>query len=56
IIVANHLGLPVAAVSVLTDECDPDNLKPVDIPEIIAIAGKAEPKMVALFKALIEQL
>ena len=31
IIVANHLNLPVAAVSVLTDECDPDNLKPVDL-------------------------
>lgn len=56
VIVANHLGLPVAAVSVLTDECDPENLKPVDIPEIIAVAGQAEPKMVALFKALIEQL
>ncbi len=56
IIVANHLKLPVAAVSVLTDECDPDNLQPVNISEIIAIAGLAEPKMVALFKALIEQL
>ena len=36
IIVANHLGLKAAAVSVLTDECDPDNLQPVDISEIIA--------------------
>ncbi|MEZ5195801.1 MAG: hypothetical protein R2764_05225 [Bacteroidales bacterium] len=25
VIVANHAGLPCAAVSVLTDECDPDN-------------------------------
>lgn len=56
IIVANHLNLPVAAVSVLTDECDPDNLKPVDIPEIIAVAGQAEPKMVRLFSSLIEKL
>lgn len=56
IIVANHLNLPVCAVSVLTDECDPDHLKPVDIEEIIAIAGHAEPKMVRLFKALIERL
>ncbi|MBT8321288.1 MAG: purine-nucleoside phosphorylase, partial [Eudoraea sp.] len=31
VIVANHLRLPVIAVSVLTDECDPDNLKPVNI-------------------------
>lgn len=54
IIVANHLNLDVAAVSVLTDECDPDNLQPVDISEIIAIAGEAEPKMITLFKELIK--
>ena len=56
IIVANHLNLPVSAISVLTDECDPENLAPVNIAEIIEIAGKAEPKMIALFKALIEKL
>jgi purine-nucleoside phosphorylase len=54
IIVANHLKLKVAAVSVLTDECDPNNLKPVDISEIIAMAGKAEPEMITLFKELIK--
>ena len=56
IIVANHLNIPVAAVSVLTDECDPDNLQPVNIQEIIAIAGKAEPDMILLFKELIKEL
>ena len=56
IIVANHLKLKVAAVSVLTDECDPDNLKAVDISEIIEIASKAEPKMITLFKELIKTL
>ena len=56
IIVANHLKLKVAAVSVLTDECDPDNLAPVDIGEIIAMAGKAEPDMVTLFKELIKTI
>jgi len=56
IIVANHLGLPVSALSVLTDECDPDNLKPVDIAEIIAMAGQAEPNMITLFIELIKQL
>jgi purine-nucleoside phosphorylase len=54
VIVANHLNLPVIAVSVLTDECDPDNLKPVSIPEIIALAGQAEPKMITLFKELVK--
>ena len=56
IIVANHLKLKAAAVSVLTDECDPNNLKPVHIPEIIAMAGKAEPNMIILFKELIKTL
>ncbi len=56
IIVANHLGLPVAAVSVLTDECNPDDLKPVDIPEIIAMAAQAEPMMITLFTELIKTL
>ncbi|MDO1501542.1 purine-nucleoside phosphorylase [Winogradskyella maritima] len=56
IIVANHLNLKVAAVSVLTDECDPDNLKPVDIGEIMAMAAKAEPELITLFKKLIKSL
>lgn len=56
IIVANHLGIPVSALSVLTDECDPDNLEPVDIPDIIAQAGKAEPQMITLFTELIKSL
>ncbi len=56
IIVANHLNLKVAAMSVLTDECDPDNLKPINIAEIIAMAEKAEPKMILLFKELIKTL
>jgi purine-nucleoside phosphorylase len=56
IIVANHLNLKAAAVSVLTDECDPDNLKPVNISEIIAMAEKAEPNMITLFKELIKTL
>lgn len=56
IIVANHLNLKAAAISVLTDECDPNDLKPVDIDEIIATAKKAEPKMVVLFKQLIQSL
>lgn len=56
IIVANQLNLKVAAVSVLTDECDPDHLKPVDISEIIAMAAKAEPEMITLFKEIIKSI
>jgi purine-nucleoside phosphorylase len=56
VIVANHLGLKVSALSILTDECDPDDLKPVDISDIIAMAEKAEPDLITLFTKLIEKL
>ncbi|MEP6464826.1 MAG: purine-nucleoside phosphorylase [Parafilimonas sp.] len=45
VIAANHMKLPCAAISVITDECDPDNLKPVNIQEIIEAAGKADEKL-----------
>ncbi len=56
VIVANHLKIKVSALSVLTDECDPDNLKPVNIDEIIAMAGKAEPDMITIYSELIKRL
>lgn len=56
VIVANHMSLPVAAVSVITDECDPDNLKPVNIADIIETAGKAEVHLTALFENLVKEL
>ena len=56
VIVANHVGLPCAAVSVITDECDPDNLKPVNIAEIIAVAGKADEKLSKIFAETIKGL
>lgn len=56
VIVANQIELPCACVSVITDECDPDNLKPVDISEIIAVAGKADKKLSELFYAVIKNL
>lgn len=45
VIAANHMQLSCAAISVITDECDPDNLKPVNIAEIIKAAGKADEKL-----------
>ena len=56
VIVANHMSLPCAAISVLTDECDPDNLKPADISDIIKTAGEAEEKLIRLFKAVVRDL
>jgi purine-nucleoside phosphorylase len=56
VIVANHMSMNVAAISVITDECDPDNLQPINIPEIIEIAGKAEKKLSVLLKEVIATL
>ena len=56
VIAANHMQLPCAAVSVITDECDPDNLKPINISEIIELAGKADEKLSKLFYETIKIL
>ncbi|MCP4459257.1 MAG: purine-nucleoside phosphorylase [Cytophagales bacterium] len=56
VIAANQMGLPVSAVSVLTDDCDPDNLKPINIEDIIATAKLAEKDLVTLFRELVRRL
>lgn len=56
VIVANQIGLQCAAVSVVTDECDPANLKPVNIAEIIAVAGKADEKLSSVLVDTIKSL
>ena len=56
VLVAKHMGLPCCAVSVLTDDCDPDNLKPANIQEILKVAAKAEPQLTQLYVELIARL
>lgn len=56
VIVANHTGLPCCAISVLTDECDPDHLAPVSLDEILAAAAIAEPQLTLLYMELIGRL
>ncbi len=55
-IVANHMGIKVLGFSIITDECFPDSLKPVNVQEIIATAMEAEPKMTLIMKEVIRQL
>ena len=50
------MGLKCCAVSVLTDKCDPENLEPIKIEDIIAVAGKAEKQLTKLFLGLIEDI
>lgn len=56
VIVANHLSLPVAAISIMTDEGDPDNLQEVTIQDILDSAANAEPKLITLLKELFQRL
>ena len=55
VIVANQIRLPCAAISVITDECDPDNLQAVDIAQIIAVAAGADKILSTLFAAVIQE-
>ena len=55
-IVANHMGMKVLGISIITDECFPDSLKPVNVEEIIAAAMKTEPKMTLIMKEVIKKL
>jgi len=55
-IVANHMGMKVLGISIVTDECFPDSLKPVNVEEIIATAMEAEPKMTLIMKEVIKRI
>jgi len=54
VIVANQLELKCIAFSVLTDVCDPDNLAPVNIEDIMASAKKAEQSLITIVKDLLK--
>lgn len=53
VIVANHMGMRTFAISVVTDECNPDTLVPVSVEEIIKIATEAEPRLTKILTYLI---
>lgn len=55
-IAANHMGMKVLGISIVTDECFPESLKPVNVQEIIATAMEAEPKMTVIMKEVIKAL
>ncbi|MGH2622969.1 MAG: purine-nucleoside phosphorylase, partial [Sphingobacterium sp.] len=53
VVVANHMGLPVFAISVITDEGFHSDLKPVSLDDIVEVANVAEPKLTQILKELI---
>ena len=55
-IAAKHCGMDVFGISIITDECYPDALKPVELSEILRAAAVAEPNMTKLVKELIKKI
>jgi purine-nucleoside phosphorylase len=53
VIVANQLQIECIAFSVLTDLCDPQNLAPINIEDIMASAKKAEQSLIIIVKELL---
>ncbi|MEC9476408.1 MAG: purine-nucleoside phosphorylase [Planctomycetota bacterium] len=47
-IICAHEGIRASAISVVTDLCDPDDLKKVSVEEILAVAADAEPRLTRL--------
>ena len=56
VIVARHAGMRVLGLSIVTDECFPDVLEPVDVAEIIRVAGEAEPRLTELIRRTVRHL
>jgi len=56
VIVAKQAGMRVLGLSVVTDLCYPEKLKPVSIDEIIKTATEAEPKLAKLVEEVIARL
>jgi purine-nucleoside phosphorylase len=56
VIVARHANMRVLGVSIVTDECFPDSLEPVDVETIIRVAGEAEPRMTRVIRDTIARL
>lgn len=56
VIVAVHCGLRVLGLSIVTDMCCPEVLKPANIKEIIHTANKAEPVLTKLVKEIVKRI
>ena len=56
VIVAVHAQMRVMGLSIITDQCLPDALEPASVETIIATAGRAEPRLTALVRGVLERL
>lgn len=56
VIAAVHQGMGVLGLSIITDQCLPDELEPVSIERILAVAAEAEPRLTALVRGVLARL
>ena len=56
VIVAVQGGMRVLGLSIITDQCIPETLMPAELATIIATAGRAEPRLTALVRGVLERL
>jgi purine-nucleoside phosphorylase len=56
VLVAVHAGMRVLGLSVITDMCLPDALKPAHVAEILAVAAASEPKLRAIVRGILTGL
>lgn len=56
VIVARHMSIPCFAISIITDLGVPGKIQEVSVEDVIAVAGKAEPKMTLIMKELIARV
>jgi len=56
VLVAVHASMRVLGLSIVTDMCLPDALEPATMERIVAVAERAEPKLTALVRGVLERL
>lgn len=56
VITAVHMSMDVMGISVITDECFPDALEPVDIEDVLEAADIAQPQMTKVMIGVLERL
>ena len=56
VIAAVHMGMKVLGISVITDECFPDSLKPVSLDDVLNAAAMAKPQLTRIVMGMLERL
>lgn len=56
VIAARHMGVRCMAISVITDECLPDALEPIDVEAAMEAAAEARPKLSRIMKGVVREV